>query len=1019
MKSSTIFPVGGKVEIRNAEWRILSAEMTKSGGQLLKCEGLSQIVRGRVCYFFTLYEKDVTLLLPENTKLVADPSPQFIESRLYIETVLRTAPHTENDKIYVAHKAAMDPLPYQFDPTLQALNQPRPRILIADAVGIGKTLEAGILTSELIARGRAKRILVLATKAVLPQFQQEFWNRFSIPLTALDSAGIQRVRDRIPSNQNPFNYFDKSIISIDTLKQNELYRDLLSQAHWDLIIIDEAHNVAQRTNHSQRAKLAQLLSSKSDAMILLTATPHDGRPETFASLLNILDPTAIVNPSHYTPKDYAAKGLVIRRFKNDIKSQFEDSFPERKISVIETSASDEENEVLKKLETFLLSDEEKAQEKEENYGSDDKAKENSNDSSEKAGKQNSAGKILFSTTLLKAFFSSPAACLSVIENRIRRIKDKADSLADSDKERREKLEDDISELKGLKDLVDKVKPENFSKLQVLAGLLKAGSEERKNHAFNWDPKKADDRLVIFTESVKTLEFLKKQLPKLSGLDEGQLAFLDGSMNDSDIAKVVNDFNKESSKYRILVASDVASEGINLHHLAHRMIHFDIPWSLMVFQQRNGRIDRYGQKKQPEIYYLQTRGTGKKSQGDCRVLEKLIEKDKQVQTNLEDPLEFLSQKEQEDKTAEAIQNSIDSDAMSDEMFFLGADFGAEPSATETAGTALDTSDTHKSLARVLTRKDFEKSLAKEFSLFKSDLDYVSHALAIIGKLDNLKDNELTVDEKQVSLQPPVDLKMRLKYLPPEILPEDNHFVLTSDRTSVMQSMTEMRNAGKQWSAVQLLWPNHPVVEWLEGRLLNVFGRNTAPVLYLNTLEEGEHLFLLQGGYPNRRGYIPVHDFIVVRIKEDSVETLSLGQLIKKTGLASEEVVNTGRTPDIESLNPQLPQAIELAEEELKKLKETFVETEKPKLDKSEEELANLLEKHKAALEKKSGSDTNDNDESVRENARLLAQRTERLAFIEKQIEAAKNFQRNNFELEGRPYLQVIAVFTGSFEEAAAQ
>ena len=1019
MKSSTIFPVGGKVEIRNAEWRILSAEMTKSGGQLLKCEGLSQIVRGRVCYFFTLYEKDVTLLLPENTKLVADPSPQFIESRLYIETVLRTAPHTENDKIYVAHKAAMDPLPYQFDPTLQALNQPRPRILIADAVGIGKTLEAGILTSELIARGRAKRILVLATKAVLPQFQQEFWNRFSIPLTALDSAGIQRVRDRIPSNQNPFNYFDKSIISIDTLKQNELYRDLLSQAHWDLIIIDEAHNVAQRTNHSQRAKLAQLLSSKSDAMILLTATPHDGRPETFASLLNILDPTAIVNPSHYTPKDYAAKGLVIRRFKNDIKSQFEDSFPERKISVIETSASDEENEVLKKLETFLLSDEEKAQEKEENYGSDDKAKENSNDSSEKAGKQNSAGKILFSTTLLKAFFSSPAACLSVIENRIRRIKDKADSLADSDKERREKLEDDISELKGLKDLVDKVKPENFSKLQVLAGLLKADSEERKNHAFNWDPKKADDRLVIFTESVKTLEFLKKQLPKLSGLDEGQLAFLDGSMNDSDIAKVVNDFNKESSKYRILVASDVASEGINLHHLAHRMIHFDIPWSLMVFQQRNGRIDRYGQKKQPEIYYLQTRGTGKKSQGDCRVLEKLIEKDKQVQTNLEDPLEFLSQKEQEYKTAEAIQNSIDSDAMSDEMFFLGADFGAEPSATETAGTALDTSDTHKSLARVLTRKDFEKSLAKEFSLFKSDLDYVSHALAIIGKLDNLKDNELTVDEKQVSLQPPVDLKMRLKYLPPEILPEDNHFVLTSDRTSVMQSMTEMRNAGKQWSAVQLLWPNHPVVEWLEGRLLNVFGRNTAPVLYLNTLEEGEHLFLLQGGYPNRRGYIPVYDFIVVRIKEDSVETLSLGQLIKKTGLASEEVVNTGRTPDIESLNPQLPQAIELAEEELKKLKETFVETEKPKLDKSEEELANLLEKHKAALEKKSGSDTNDNDESVRENARLLAQRTERLAFIEKQIEAAKNFQRNNFELEGRPYLQVIAVFTGSFEEAAAQ
>lgn len=1010
MDNNKIFPVGGKVVIRDAEWRILSAELTKAGGQLLKCEGLSQIVRGRVCYFFTLYENDVKLLLPENTKLVADPSSRFIESRLYIETVLRTAPRTENDKIYVAHKAAMDPLPYQFNPMLQALNQPRPRILIADAVGIGKTLEAGILTSELIARGRAKRILVLATKAVLPQFQQEFWNRFSIPLTALDSAGIQRVRDRIPSNQNPFNYFDKSIISIDTLKQNELYRDLLSQAHWDLIIIDEAHNVAQRTNHSQRAKLAQLLSSKSDAMILLTATPHDGRPETFASLLNILDPTAIVNPSSYTPSDYASKGLVIRRFKNDIKNQFENTFPERKISVIETNASDEENAVLNKLETFLLSDEEKG-------------KEDNSNSSEKAGKQNSAGKILFSTTLLKAFFSSPVACLSVIKNRIKRIKDKADSLAACATEHKTKLQDDIAELEELKTLVEKVKPENFSKLHLLTGLLKDNSEERKKHDFYWDPKEADDRLVIFTESVKTLEFLKEQLPKLCGLDKDQLAFLDGSMKDSDIAEVVNDFNKESSKFRILVASDVASEGINLHHLSHRMIHFDIPWSLMVFQQRNGRIDRYGQKKQPEIYYLQTRGTGKKSEGDCRVLEKLIKKDKQVQTNLEDPLEFLSQKEQEEITAEAIQNSVDSESLNLEELLginLDAEFFAETSNLDSGSTAnSDTSDTHKSLASVLTRKDFEKSLAKELSLFQSDLDYVSHALAIIGKIDNLKDNELTVDETKITLQPPADLKMRLKYLPPEILPQDNRFILTADRTSVMQSMAEMRNEGKQWSATQLLWPNHPVVEWLEGRLLNVFGRNTAPVLYLNTLEKGEHLFLLQGGYPNRRGYIPAHDFIVVRIKEDTIETLSLGQLIKKTGLAAEEIVNTGRTPDIESLNQQLPEAIKLAEEELKKLKETFVETEKPKLDKSEDELTNLLKKHKAALEKKSDSDAKDEGDFVRENVRLLAQRTERLAYIEKQIEAAKSFQRNNFELENKPYLQVIAVFTGSFEGAAAQ
>lgn len=209
LDTNKVYPVGAKVEIRDAVWRILSVDAVREGGQLLKCEGLSNIVLGRVVYFFTLYEDAVILLTPEETVLAKDTSSRFIQTRLYIESILRTSPKTENDKLYVSYKAAMDPMPYQFDPALQALKQPRPRILIADAVGIGKTLEAGILTSELIARGRAKRILVLATKAVLPQFQQEFWNRFSIPLTALDSNGIQRVRERIPSNQNPFFYFDR------------------------------------------------------------------------------------------------------------------------------------------------------------------------------------------------------------------------------------------------------------------------------------------------------------------------------------------------------------------------------------------------------------------------------------------------------------------------------------------------------------------------------------------------------------------------------------------------------------------------------------------------------------------------------------------------------------------------------------------------------------------------------------------------------------------------------------------
>ncbi|HUH53282.1 MAG TPA: C-terminal helicase domain-containing protein, partial [Microbacteriaceae bacterium] len=103
----------------------------------------------------------------------------------------------------------------------------------------------------------------------------------------------------------------------------------------------------------------------------------------------------------------------------------------------------------------------------------------------------------------------------------------------------------------------------------------------------------------------TLEFLEQHLPKDCKLKKDQVLILRGDMSDKDLANTVDTFNQRTSPARLLICSDVASEGINLHHLSHRMVHFDIPWSLMVFQQRNGRIDRYGQSRQPLIRYLLT------------------------------------------------------------------------------------------------------------------------------------------------------------------------------------------------------------------------------------------------------------------------------------------------------------------------------------------------------------------------------------------------------------------------------
>jgi SNF2 family DNA or RNA helicase len=178
MNHSLIAP-GMRIELRNEEWLVRRVDATQSGEQQLTCIGLSELVRDKEALFLTELDNNkafgtrINVLKPEDTEFVADTSDSFIDSRLYIEALLRETPPTDN-KLYLGHRAAMDVVPYQLQPTLQAFNQPRQRILIADAVGLGKTLEAGILVSELMRRGKGKRILVVAVKSMLTQFQKEF-----------------------------------------------------------------------------------------------------------------------------------------------------------------------------------------------------------------------------------------------------------------------------------------------------------------------------------------------------------------------------------------------------------------------------------------------------------------------------------------------------------------------------------------------------------------------------------------------------------------------------------------------------------------------------------------------------------------------------------------------------------------------------------------------------------------------------------------------------------------------------
>ena len=333
---------GMRVIIRDEEWMIKKVETNSLGKKTIFCTGISKLVKDKDAIFLTDIE-NIEQVDPAKIKLVIDDSPFFRRSRLFVESKWRQKIPTDS-KLHIGSKAAMDLMNFQLEPAQLALRRTRQRILIADTVGLGKTLEAGILMSELIARGKGKRILVVTVKSMMTQFQKELWNRFTIPLVRLDSNKISKIRSQLPSNYNPFFYYDKTIVSIDTLKRDLEYRTHLENAWWDIIVIDEAHNVAERgERQAQRARLAKLLSDRSDTLIMLSATPHDGRSESFASLMNMLDPTAIANPHNYSKEDI--KGLCIRRFKKDVKEQVQGSFKERKVTIEKCEASPEEERV--------------------------------------------------------------------------------------------------------------------------------------------------------------------------------------------------------------------------------------------------------------------------------------------------------------------------------------------------------------------------------------------------------------------------------------------------------------------------------------------------------------------------------------------------------------------------------------------------------------------------------------------------------------------------------------------------
>jgi superfamily II DNA or RNA helicase len=948
---------GSRVIIRDAEWVIRRVDSSFDGGQQLTCGGISELVRGREAIFLSRLEDDIQVLDPGQTELVADTSAGYQNSLLYMESLLRQAVPSD-EQIHIAHKAAMDLVPYQLDPALQALKQPRQRILIADGVGLGKTLEAGILVSELIRRGRGKRILVLALKSMLTQFQKEFWNRFSIPLTRLDSLGLQRVRNRIPANHNPFYYYDRSIISIDTLKQDTEYRVYLEQAYWDIIIIDEAHNVAERGSSSLRSRLARLLATRSDTLIMLSATPHDGKARSFASLMNMLDPTAIADPDNYAKADFSNKGLVVRRFKKDIQTQVEGEFKERRVSRLVHSAGSEEEAAYEALLAIPFT---------------------------RAGVHDAEKPAaLLRVTLQKGLFSSPAACAESVRNRRTQLQRQLQAKGNGDISR------EIEGLDILEQELARITPEKYAKYRALVNLLNSSS-------FAWSPKKKDDRLVIFSERIDTLNFLRENLLKDLRLKEDEITMLHGGLGDIDQQAIVESFGKAEAPLRVLLCSDVASEGINLHYQSHRLIHFDMPWSLMVFQQRNGRIDRYGQEKAPEIYYLLTESGHPTIRGDMRILEVLQEKDEQAYKNIGDPSAFMGvyDIEQEELITEKAVAAGTSPEEFDRQLQPKSDEGEELLALFLGTGGAAESSPQKQAAKL--------PIDPPLTLFANDFQFCRQALFHLGQEG--ASLQVTSDEsaRRITLLAPSDLRHRFSQLPREIVPEDWHFVLTDDLGEIKKEIVRCRQDEEAWPKIHYLWPQHPVMEWLQDRMLVAFGRHKAPVLELSQgLERDETVFVISGLIPNRKSHPLIHEWLGVCFRNGIFQQVEdFGVTLGRTQLGQRAIPNRGLPDNISQLQSLLPVAVEQARRRVLGLREQFEARINEKLHAQLAELERLRSGQHRQLELFL-------EQSAQVESIKAGRRRQESRRIDEIFDDYKKWIQDTLTTEKQPYLQVISV-----------
>jgi SNF2 family DNA or RNA helicase len=527
-------------------------------------------------------------------------------------------------------RSGIDIEDYQLDPIVRALKMPRTNLLVADDVGLGKTIEAGLVVQELLLRHRARTVLVVCPSSLQIQWRDQMRDKFGLEFRIVDSGLMKDLRRSRGLHVNPWAHFPRLITSVDFLKRDRplrQFRELLPvegepafPRRFDLLIVDEAHNVApagagRYATDSLRTMAIRTLAPHFEHKLFLTATPHNGYRESFTALLELLDNQRFARGVEPDRAQLAA--VMIRRLKRDLPPRWDGRprFPERKLFPVEVDYPEAEKTAHRALARYAELRNNNASGQEERFATEFVLK-----------------------LLKKRLFSSPAAFAITLEKHRTSLDSARRKLAHIPRPRLDFLrrqvdgveEDfgDDSAYEAVENEVVDTTTQLFRELdseeKALLVQLREFAEQSSVRAdakaralIDWleahirpNGTWSNNRIIIFTEYRATQNWLLQMLANADLTTGERLLTLYGGMPSDDRERIKAAFQArpQQSPVRILLATDAASEGIDLQNHCSRLIHYEIPWNPNRLEQRNGRIDRHGQRANDvRVYHFVGRG----------------------------------------------------------------------------------------------------------------------------------------------------------------------------------------------------------------------------------------------------------------------------------------------------------------------------------------------------------------------------------------------------------------------------